>query len=92
MLLNMFLALVLVGVLYALWTLAVILVRIYTSPLRRLPGPPRDSLFFGNFKAILKADNSVLQEKWVAEYGDVISYPGVFGVCTLAPFYDALLH
>ncbi|KAF7792238.1 hypothetical protein EIP86_003274 [Pleurotus ostreatoroseus] len=83
MLLNMFLALVLVGVLYALWTLAVILVRIYTSPLRRLPGPPRDSLFFGNFKAILKADNSVLQEKWVAEYGDVIAYPGVFGVWRL---------
>lgn len=85
MLQSVLLSLVLVAVLYASWKCVSIAVRIYTSPLRRLPGPPSDSFFFGNFRAILKAENSVLQEKWLAEYGDVVAYPGVFGVCSLWP-------
>lgn len=81
MLQSVLLSLGLVGVLYALWKCVSIVVRIYTSPLRRLPGPPSDSFFLGNFKAIFKAENSVVQEKWLAEYGDVMAYPGIFGVC-----------
>lgn len=68
------------GVLYLLWHGLSYLYRIYTSPLLQLPGPPTDSLIFGNFRAIVKVENSVLQEKWLAEYGDVIGYAGMFGV------------
>lgn len=68
------------GVLYLLGHAVHYVYRIYTSPLLRLPGPPSDSMFFGNFKQIVKEDQSVPQEKWLAEYGPVIAYPGMFGV------------
>ncbi|KAJ3556986.1 hypothetical protein NM688_g1720 [Phlebia brevispora] len=74
----------LVGLLvYALLRYAPRIYKRLTTPLRRLPGPPRDSLIFGNFRAIVKAENSVLQEKWIAEYGDTIAYPGLFGIWRL---------
>lgn len=57
-----------------------ILWSIVTSPLRHLPGPPNDSLFWGNFKRIREADDSVLQDQWVAQYGSTISFRGLFGV------------
>ena len=54
--------------------------RALTSPLRHLPGPPTDSLFWGNFKIINEAENSVPQEQWVDQYGPTIAYRGIFGV------------
>ena len=83
MFLSLFLYACGAGALYLLGQGLYYLYKIYTSPLLQLPGPPSDSLIFGNFKAIVKADNSVLQEKWLAEYGDVISYAGMFGVSNL---------
>lgn len=52
-----------------------------TSPLRNLPGPPSPSWVYGNFIDIFKADNSVLHEKWLDQYGDTIKYRVLFGVC-----------
>lgn len=58
-----------------------ILWAIVTTPLRRLPGPPNDSLFWGNTKRLREADEGVLQDEWIAQYGPTISYRGIFGVC-----------
>lgn len=65
---------------YALWALRNPIIKSFTSPLRTLPGPPRKSWLLGYFPDIWKADNSVLQEKWVEQYGPSISYTGLFGV------------
>ncbi|KAI0701865.1 cytochrome P450 [Cytidiella melzeri] len=51
----------------------------FTSPLRSLPGPPDSSPFWAQGQAIFKADNSVLQDQWVEEYGPVITYKGLLG-------------
>ncbi|KAF9464574.1 cytochrome P450 [Collybia nuda] len=52
----------------------------YTSPLRDLPGPKSSSFIYGNIKDIWEAENSVLHEKWVQEYGKTIQYSGFFGI------------
>ncbi|KAF9484968.1 cytochrome P450 [Pholiota conissans] len=51
----------------------------WTSPLHALPGPPNPSLIYGNMKLIWEAENSVLHEKWVEEYGPTITYNVLFG-------------
>ncbi|KAF5386913.1 hypothetical protein D9615_002005 [Tricholomella constricta] len=51
-----------------------------TSPLRDLPGPNSASLIYGNLGEIWEAENSVLHEKWVKEYGPTIQYTGLFGM------------
>ncbi|KIM49563.1 hypothetical protein M413DRAFT_21761 [Hebeloma cylindrosporum] len=51
-----------------------------TSPLRVLPGPPSVSIIYGNLKQIWEAENSVLHEKWVEEYGSTITYKGFIGM------------
>ncbi|KAL0575385.1 hypothetical protein V5O48_006598 [Marasmius crinis-equi] len=53
--------------------------REYTSPIRYLPGPPSKSLIFGNLNEIFSAENSVMHEKWVEEYGPTIRYHGFLG-------------
>jgi len=55
----------------------------YTSPLHDLPGPKSSSWLFGNLKEIFAADNSVLQERWVQEYGHTIKYSVQFGTMRL---------
>ncbi|KAG7086399.1 hypothetical protein E1B28_002354 [Marasmius oreades] len=69
----------------------------YTSPNRRLPGPPRKSWIYGNLNEVFSAENSVMHEKWVEEYGPTIRYHGFLGVRTPAPSisgsnYNYLLH
>ncbi|KAF8604787.1 cytochrome P450 [Ceratobasidium sp. AG-I] len=46
------------------------------SPLRHLRGPKNESLVFGNLKRIFGAQNSVLHEEWVGEYGLTFAYRG----------------
>ena len=55
-------------------------IRNITSPLRLLPGPPSPHFFWGHGKQIFKEDHSVLQEKWMEEYGPTISYTGMLAV------------
>ncbi|RPD78482.1 cytochrome P450 [Lentinus tigrinus ALCF2SS1-7] len=61
----------------ALWKLLPLVLRLYKSQLRNLPGPPNEHWFYGNLKAIHEEDNSVPQERWAAETGsDTIMYRG----------------
>ena len=78
------------SILYGVWKLGRFLYRTWTSPLRRVPGPPSPSLIFGCFKQIQKAETSVLQEQWLAQYGDTITYPVLFGVRRVP--YNTLQH
>ncbi|KAG2159211.1 cytochrome P450 [Suillus bovinus] len=48
------------------------------SPLRTLPGPRGTSWLFGNLKDIFSAENSVLHEQWVGQYGTTLKYKGFF--------------
>ncbi|KAH9886197.1 cytochrome P450 [Cubamyces lactineus] len=55
------------------------LLRACTTPLKDLPGPPSEHWFFGNLKTIQQEDNSVPQERWAAESGQMnIMYRGFF--------------
>ncbi|EEB94311.1 hypothetical protein MPER_06891 [Moniliophthora perniciosa FA553] len=49
------------------------------SPWKDLPGPPNDSIIWGNVKQIHKEELSVLHEKWVEEYGPTIRFKVFFG-------------
>lgn len=64
----------------ALWKAYPVLLLLATSKLKNLPGPPSPSWIYGNLRAIIDEDNSVPQERWVAEYGSTIMYRGFFGV------------
>ncbi|TCD69777.1 hypothetical protein EIP91_006313 [Steccherinum ochraceum] len=79
MALNLLVAVPLALVAILLWKIVPVFVRIYTSPLRHLPGPPNPSWFWGQFKVIFNSDHGVPQEKWLAEYGQTITYQGMFG-------------
>lgn len=48
------------------------------SPLRALPGPKGTSWLYGNLKDIFNAENSVLHEGWVEQYGTTLKYKGFF--------------
>ncbi|EKM59824.1 uncharacterized protein PHACADRAFT_138071 [Phanerochaete carnosa HHB-10118-sp] len=48
------------------------------SPLRHLPGPPNDSLIWGNVEVIQKEEESVPQDRWAQQYGHTIAYRGLF--------------
>ena len=65
---------------YGLWKFLSVLLRIYTSPLRDLPGPKNKSWIYGNLEEIRKADTSAMHERWTEEYGNVIVYKTIFCV------------
>lgn len=77
---NLFLSLGAAVLAYGLYKLGETLVAPYFSPLRDLPGPPRPSWAFGNLKQIFDAENSVLHEAWVQEYGTTLKYKGWLNV------------
>jgi len=71
---------------FGLWKIIGLLYAYYKSPLRSVPGPRSSHFFYGNFKEILKADNSVLHEKWIAEFGHTFKYYGLLNthrLCTM---------
>lgn len=63
-----------------LWKLGPLLYRAWTSPLRRLPGPPPDSLLFGNLFAMHESADSELEHGWLKASGHVIRIPGLVQV------------
>ncbi|KAF9236876.1 cytochrome P450 [Melanogaster broomeanus] len=63
---------------FGLWKLLRLVYREVTSPLRHLPGPKGTSWIYGNLGEIFEADNSVLHEQWVEEYGHTLKYKGYF--------------
>ncbi|PKB99388.1 hypothetical protein RhiirA5_260887, partial [Rhizophagus irregularis] len=56
----------------------------FVSPLKNIPGPPPDSLIYGNVKALLSADGFVEpQFKWYKKYGNILKYYGIFNKPTI---------
>ncbi|PKY61305.1 cytochrome P450, partial [Rhizophagus irregularis] len=49
---------------------------VYITPLRKIPGPPSESLFYGNFKTIVTEERTCL--KWVQKYGNIIKHHEIF--------------
>ncbi|RGB41468.1 cytochrome P450 [Rhizophagus diaphanus] len=49
---------------------------VYITPLRKIPGPPSESLIYGNFKTIVTEERTCL--KWVQKYGNIIKFHAVF--------------
>ncbi|KAJ6630229.1 cytochrome P450 [Mycena sp. CBHHK59/15] len=68
---------------YGLYEVLKLFCQEFNSPLRHLPGPKPDHWFYGNFREIWKAENSVMHEKWVREYGPTLRYKGFFGLTRL---------
>jgi len=54
-----------------------------SNPLADLPGPPTPSWLYGNMRQIWDADNSVMHESWVSEYGNTMKYKAFLGVSVL---------
>ncbi|PKY44217.1 cytochrome P450, partial [Rhizophagus irregularis] len=50
----------------------------YISPLRKFPGPPSESLLYGNLKTLMTEESGVPQLRWIKKYGNVIKYHGLF--------------
>ncbi|PKY54087.1 cytochrome P450 [Rhizophagus irregularis] len=55
----------------------------YISPLRKFPGPPSESLLYGNLKTLMREEYGVPQLRWIKKYGNVIKYHGLFNKPTL---------
>lgn len=63
---------------FGCWKLGELLRHNLRSPLRALPGPKGTSWLYGNLKDIFNAENSVLHERWVGQYGPTLKYKGLF--------------
>lgn len=69
---------------FAVYKLARFVWREYISnPLGDFPGPPSPSWLYGNMRQIWDAENSVMHEGWVSEYGNTIRYRVFFGMSRL---------
>ncbi|KAJ6500711.1 cytochrome P450 [Mycena sanguinolenta] len=68
---------------YTLYQIFKLVYREFNSPLKYLPGPKSTHLFYGNLRDISNAENSVLHEQWVREYGSTLKYKGFFGLTRL---------
>ncbi|THH29155.1 hypothetical protein EUX98_g5030 [Antrodiella citrinella] len=75
-----------------LWSILPVIIRPLCSPLRNLPGPPNPNWLWGQFKAIFDAENSVLQEKWIEQYGNTLVYKVMFGSLRLYTHDDRALN
>jgi hypothetical protein len=65
------------------------LIRDTKSSLRKHPGPPSRSWFYGNAKYIFERGQSVAWDEWMATYGKTFQYPTMFNVRFLS-FYSRL--
>jgi hypothetical protein len=52
----------------------------FFSPLRHIPGPPKESIVYGNMPSIVREPPGFLHTQWSEKYGGVTKYTGVFGV------------
>ncbi|KAF8451114.1 cytochrome P450 [Boletus edulis BED1] len=66
------------GTAFGLWTVFQFVYHQLTSPIRHLRGPKGTSWIYGNMRDIWNAENSVLHEEWVKQYGNTLKYKGFF--------------
>lgn len=57
----------------------VLLYSAYFSPLRHVPGPPTETLLYGNLPSILREPPGLLHTEWSDKYGGVVKYTGMLG-------------
>ncbi|RIA87211.1 cytochrome P450 [Glomus cerebriforme] len=50
----------------------------YISPLRKIPGPPSENLFYGHIRTIMTEESSEPQLRWVKQYGNIVKFHGMF--------------
>ncbi|GBB83832.1 hypothetical protein RclHR1_01050006 [Rhizophagus clarus] len=48
----------------------------YISPLRKVPGPPSESLIYGNYKTFMTKEEP--QFEWIKKYGQIVKYYEMF--------------
>jgi hypothetical protein len=53
---------------------------LHKTHLSDLQGPKDAHWLFGHMRAIMQAENSVLHEQWVQQFGSVVAYRGILGV------------
>ncbi|KAJ6457452.1 cytochrome P450 [Mycena vitilis] len=68
---------------YAVYQILKLVYDELNSPLRHLPGPKSTHFLYGNLKDIDKAENSVLHEQWVEQYGSTLKYRIFLGLTRL---------
>ena len=68
-----------VGTLVA-YGLYLVFIRPRFSSLRALPGPPSESLIWGNLRQVLRADGATKHEEWIQKYGNTYVYKAFFNV------------
>jgi hypothetical protein len=67
------------GILYAVYKISTLV--FHYSPLNALPGPPNPSVLFGHLRDISDPSPPThLFEEWIADYGHVVRYTGLFSV------------
>lgn len=60
----------------------------FFSPLRHIPGPPKEHILYGNLPSIVKEPPGLLHTQWSEKYGGVVKYTGVFAVGSGTSFGD----
>lgn len=73
--------------LVVLHKLAKFFIKIYSSPLRDLPGPPSPSWIWGQFRVMINSQPGDLHDEWVAKYGKNIRYTEILSVCLSLSFF-----
>ncbi|CAG8804753.1 38889_t:CDS:2, partial [Gigaspora margarita] len=51
---------------------------LYLSPLRKIPGPPLDSLIFGHYATLLNKELDKVTTRLTKQYGGIVRYYGLF--------------
>ncbi|PKY47660.1 cytochrome P450 [Rhizophagus irregularis] len=51
---------------------------VYLTPLRKIPGPPFESLFYGNYKKFMKEEVNEPQLELAKKYGNIVKYYEIF--------------
>ncbi|KAF9778944.1 cytochrome P450 [Thelephora terrestris] len=69
--------------LISIFTFVELQIRSAKSPLRKLPGPPSKSWFYGSLMHIFEKGQSVAWDEWIATYGKTFQYPLMFNYPSL---------
>lgn len=80
-------ALIIIGIAHSVYPT----VRKFLSPLRHLAGPKNDSLFFGNLRQLLTAQQAPIHEDWLEKYGTTFTFRGFLSVSVVSPVSQHIL-
>ncbi|KAH9847045.1 hypothetical protein C2E23DRAFT_535887 [Lenzites betulinus] len=84
--------LVLAVVVVALWIFVSVLWWRFTSPLRKLPGPPSGHWLHGNLDDVYEARRIMCLDEWAEQYGPAIRFGGFLNSPTLLTMDTRAIH